>query len=137
MNARDGGVRFQARESNVLVGERRNQQRTPAAGAFADRRGARGSDEVQTREVSTMAKRRPKRRFQVCASLDNLELARTGSAVRLEIESRGEKLGELHIGRGSLFWWGAHRKIRKRVQWAKFAEMLNTLAYGEDRGKTR
>jgi hypothetical protein len=84
-----------------------------------------------------MARKKLPRRYQVCATLDNLELARTGSAIRLEINSRGEKLGELHIGRGSLFWWGAHRKTRKRVRWSRFAEMLNDLAYGEVSARRR
>jgi len=74
-----------------------------------------------------------KRRFSVHAKIGNLELTRTGSALTLVIETRGERLGELHIGRGSLFWWGAHKKISKRIPWSKFAEMLNELAYGKHR----
>jgi hypothetical protein len=82
-----------------------------------------------------MAKKKLPRRFRVVATLDNLELARTGSAIKLEINSRGEKLGELHVGRGSLFWWGAHRRIRKRIRWSQFADMLNSLAYGDETGR--
>ena len=84
-----------------------------------------------------MARKKLPRRFQVCATLDNLDLARTGSAIRLEINSRGEKLGELHIGRGSLFWWGAHSKTRKRIRWSRFAELLNDMAYGEVSARRR
>ena len=37
-----------------------------------------------------------------------------------------EKLGELHISRGSLEWWpkGAKR-YRREVKWEKFAEWIN------------
>jgi len=74
-------------------------------------------------------KRHIERRFKVHATLGNLELTRTGSALKLVIESKGVKLGELEIGRGSLFWWGAHRAKRKRLRWSRFADMLNHLAY--------
>lgn len=84
-----------------------------------------------------MARKKLPRRFQVCATLDNLDLARTGSAIKLEISSRGEKLGELHIGRGSLFWWGAHSKTRKRIRWSRFAEILNDMASGEVSARRR
>jgi len=69
-------------------------------------------------------------RFTVRASLENVSLAKAGSAMTLRVISRGEKLGELQIGRGSLFWWGASRKTRKRIRWSEFAEMMNQLAYG-------
>jgi hypothetical protein len=42
-------------------------------------------------------------------------------------ESGGlEKLGELHISRGSLEWWpkGAKR-YRREVEWEMFAESIN------------
>jgi hypothetical protein len=52
------------------------------------------------------------------------------SALKLEIYSRREKLGQLEIGRGSLYWTGAHRQIEKRLNWGKVAQMLDDLAYG-------
>jgi hypothetical protein len=72
------------------------------------------------------------RQYQVRAKLTNFELAKAKSALRLQIYSRGEKVGELQVGRGSLYWWGSHRQKEKRIRWGKFAEMMNRLAYGED-----
>lgn len=69
------------------------------------------------------------RRFSVRARARNLELAKAGSALTLEIYSKDEKLGELHVGRGSLFWWGAHSPMRRRLRWSDFAEKMNELAY--------
>lgn len=77
-----------------------------------------------------MKKKRLSRRFSVHASVDNLELTKAGTSLKLIIESKGERLGELQIGRGSLFWWGANRRLRKRVDWARFADELNRMAYG-------
>jgi hypothetical protein len=34
------------------------------------------------------------------------------------------------MGRGSLYWWGAHRQKEKRIGWGKFAEMMDESAYG-------
>jgi hypothetical protein len=57
------------------------------------------------------------------------ELSKTGTSILLEILERGEKIGELAIGRGSLFWRGGRRQTRKRIRWAKFAELMDQLAY--------
>jgi hypothetical protein len=79
-----------------------------------------------------MAKKKTgEKRFAVRATLENVSLAKAGSAMTLQIASRGERLGEIQIGRGSFFWWGANRKTRKRVRWSKFAEMMDRLAYGD------
>lgn len=76
-----------------------------------------------------MAARRMNQRFSVKASLKNVELVRAGSSIRLEVFRKGEKLGELEIGRGSIFWSGAHRQKRKRLHWDKVADQFNRLAY--------
>jgi len=70
------------------------------------------------------------KRFKVRAELDNFELAKAKSALTLQIYSRGEKVGELQVGRGSLYWSGARRQKEKRIGWGKFAEMMDLLAYG-------
>lgn len=77
-------------------------------------------------------KSRWSRRFVVRAELDNFELAKARSALKLQIYSRGEKVGELQVGRGSIYWWGAYRQNEKRINWGRFAEMMNHLAYGDD-----
>ncbi len=40
-----------------------------------------------------------KRRHEVRASLDNFELAKARSSLRLQIYAAGDKIGELEIGR--------------------------------------
>jgi hypothetical protein len=80
------------------------------------------------------AKRRappPERKYEVKAEIENFTLAKAKSALTLEIYSRKEKLGELQIGRGSLYWWGAHRQNEKRISWGRLAKMLDELAYGK------
>jgi len=59
------------------------------------------------------------------------ELSKAGTSLLLEIIEHGEKIGELEIGRGSLFWRGGRRQSRKRVRWGRFAELMDGLAYGD------
>ena len=72
------------------------------------------------------------KRFRVRAELANFELAKAKSALRLQIYSKDEKVGELQVGQGSLYWWGVHRQNAKRIHWARFAAMMDKLAYGQD-----
>lgn len=82
-----------------------------------------------------MATRRAKqgagRVHVVRARLTVHSLSKAGTSLFLEILAHGEKIGELEIGRGSLYWKGGKRQIRKRLRWPKFAELMDTLAYGE------
>jgi hypothetical protein len=71
------------------------------------------------------------RKHAVRARLTVHELTKAGTSLFLEISSRGEKIGEMEIGRGSLYWKGGKRHIRKRLSWSRFAELMDTLAYGE------
>jgi hypothetical protein len=71
------------------------------------------------------------RKFEVKAEVANFTLAKAKSALKLAIYDRDEKLGQLEIGRGSLFWTGAHRQIEKRLNWGRVAQMLDELAYGK------
>jgi hypothetical protein len=73
---------------------------------------------------------RAPKKFRVRAELDNFELAKARSALKLQIYRRGLKVGELEVGRGSLYWWGAYRQKSKRIGWGRFAEMMDKLAYG-------
>ena len=52
-------------------------------------------------------------------------------ALKLAIYDREEKLGQLEIGRGSLYMTGAHRQIEKRLNWDAVGQKLNDLAYGK------
>ena len=71
------------------------------------------------------------RKFEVKAEVANFTLAKAKSALKLAIYNRDEKLGQLEIGRGSLYWTGAHRQIEKRLNWGRVAQMLDELAYGK------
>lgn len=76
------------------------------------------------------ARKRVAKKHSVRASLRVTELAKAGSSLDLEIYASRQKLGTLIIGRGSLFWYGSGRRIRKRISWTRFAEMMDELAYG-------
>jgi hypothetical protein len=76
------------------------------------------------------AKKRVSRRHEVKAELSNFSLAKAKSALTLQVYAEGEKVGELQIGRGSLYWWGRNKQIHKRVSWSRFTKMMNELAYG-------
>jgi hypothetical protein len=75
-------------------------------------------------------KRRAQKKHLVKAYLQVMELARAGSSLNLEIFEADSKIGTLVIGRGSLYWYGRNRRLRKRIDWTKFAEMMDELAYG-------
>lgn len=64
------------------------------------------------------------KKYEVMASLKNVELVKAGSALTLEITDGGTVLGKLEIGSGSFFWYGANKKKGKQVDWKKFAEMM-------------
>lgn len=74
----------------------------------------------------------PARAHAVRANLSVQELTKAGTSLFLEISARGEKIGELEIGRGSLYWKGGKRQIRKRLPWSRFAELMDRLAYGDE-----
>ena len=80
-----------------------------------------------------MAARKRKRsghKHEVKAHLSNFDLAKAGSSLNLQIFAHQEKIGELEVGRGSLYWYGRARHKSKRINWSKFAEMMDGLAYG-------
>jgi hypothetical protein len=71
------------------------------------------------------------RKHEVKADLANFELAKARSSLTLQIYANKEKIGELEIGRGSLYWHGRKKQKSKRLDWSRFAEMMDELAYGE------
>jgi hypothetical protein len=80
-----------------------------------------------------VAKKRRTKRHVVQADFRVPQLAKAGSSLSLKLYAQDRKIGEIIIGRGSLYWSGArrHRRRRKRVSWTNFAEMMDGLAYGE------
>jgi hypothetical protein len=77
-----------------------------------------------------MPKPKRERKHAVRAALKVHELTKAGTSLHLEIYARSEKVGDLEIGRGSLYWRGGKRQLRKRVSWTRFAELMDGLAYG-------
>ena len=77
-----------------------------------------------------MPARKRERKHAVRAALTVHELTKAGTSLHLEIYARSEKVGDLEIGRGSLYWRGGKRQLRKRVSWTRFAELMDGLAYG-------
>jgi hypothetical protein len=80
--------------------------------------------------MAARKRRRTKRRHEVKAALSNFDLAKAGSSLNLQIYAADEKIGELEVGRGSLYWYGRSRHKSKRINWTRFAEMMDQLAYG-------
>ncbi len=76
-----------------------------------------------------MKKKRSKRTHQVTADLRVHQLSKAGTSLELAIYERGTKIGTLTVGRGSLFWRGGKRQIEKRIPWARFAAVMDDLAY--------
>ena len=76
-------------------------------------------------------KRATERKHSVRAVVSIHELTKAGTSLTLEISAAGEKIGQLEIGRGGLFWWGGRRKKSKRMSWTTFAELMDRRAYGE------
>ena len=83
-------------------------------------------------KTATRARKRParERKHSVRAMVNIHELTKAGTSLTLEISAAGEKIGQIEIGRGGLFWWGGRRQKRKRLSWTRFAELMDGLAYG-------
>jgi hypothetical protein len=81
--------------------------------------------------MATKRTQRAKKKHAVKAALSNVDLAKAGSSLNLQVYAHEEKIGELEVGRGSLYWYGRSRHKSKRINWTRFAEMMDQLAYGE------
>jgi len=69
------------------------------------------------------------RKHAVYANLNVPELTKAGSSLELYVYAEGEKLGELELGRGGVYWRGGKRHTWKRLSWSRFAEVMNDVAY--------
>jgi hypothetical protein len=79
-----------------------------------------------------MAKKKGSRRkHAVKANLQVMELSKAGTSLELQLFAKDQKLGDLTIGRGSLYWHGRNRQSSKRISWSRFARMMDELAYGK------
>jgi hypothetical protein len=77
-----------------------------------------------------MAKKRSRKKHSVEAELKVPSLSKAGSSLNLKLYADQEKIGEIVLGRGSLYWYGRNRHTRKRISWTRFAQMMDDLAYG-------
>src|SRR5262249_11715187 len=67
----------------------------------------RTEERVTTRATRRPRKRAPRERKHAVRALVNIhELTKAGTSLTLEISAAGEKIGQIEIGRGGLFWWG-------------------------------
>jgi hypothetical protein len=86
-----------------------------------------------TRKSRRTRKTRVTRKHEVKADLANFELAKARSSLTLQIYANKEKIGTLEVGRGSLYWQGGKRQRSERLDWSRFADMMDELAYGPQR----
>jgi hypothetical protein len=89
---------------------------------------------TRKRRGKQRAKRPVRQHSVVEADLRVPQLSKAGASLSLTVYARGRKLGEITVGRGSLFWRGGYRhreQSTKRVPWSRFAAAMNRLAYGE------
>src|SRR4029453_3518193 len=70
------------------------------------------------------------RKHAVYANLHVPELTKAGGGPEPYIYARGEKLGEVDIGRGGFYWKGGGRHRRKRISWTDFAGKMEGPGYG-------
>ena len=75
--------------------------------------------------------KRVRRAHRVTGSIDNLDLTKASTALTLKLEHKGEKIGELTIGRGSVTWNGRNRKKGVSWSWSQFAAFLDRHGYDE------
>ena len=71
------------------------------------------------------------RAHSAIATLENVDLAKATRALTVELFVNGGVIGTLEIGKGSLFWRGKGRKKKGQIDWSKFAEMMDSLAYSK------
>lgn len=72
-----------------------------------------------------------RRKHMVNVELQVFDISKAGTSLDLEIFAEGQKLGQLTIGRGSINWRGRNRQSAKRIDWSRFADMMDQLAYGD------
>jgi hypothetical protein len=72
-----------------------------------------------------------RKKHQVNVSVNIRDITRAGTSLELDVFGEGELLGHLTIGSGSVIWTGRNRRSSKRINWTRFSEMMDELAYGE------
>ncbi|MGZ5427269.1 MAG: hypothetical protein ACXWFS_01570 [Thermoanaerobaculia bacterium] len=85
---------------------------------------------TKRRRRKTRPTARLKKKHTVKAHFNVPQLTKAGSSLSLEVYADEQKIGEVTIGRGSLFWRGGRRHLLKKISWSRFAEKMDELAYG-------
>ncbi len=75
-------------------------------------------------------RRREKQVHTVSATLKIPALTKALSSLKLQIKADEQKIGELVIGRGAIYWAGRHRKYLNRISWSRFAKIMDEHVYG-------
>ncbi len=74
-----------------------------------------------------MARRTVARKHRVNATWQVLGLTKAGTSIELEIYADDEKLGTIVIGRGALYWTAANKQKGKRIDWTRFARLMDEV----------
>jgi hypothetical protein len=74
-----------------------------------------------------MARKRKLRKHTARASVNNIDLTKTGTSIHLEVFAKDEKIGTVELGRGTIRWYGRHKHKATRISWTKFAEWMDGL----------
>src|SRR5690606_34676990 len=77
-------------------------------------------------------KTRRRKKHRVDLALTARDITRLGTSVQLEVFAEGVKLGDLDIGSGSVAWRGRHRRSWKRIDWTRFAELMEQVPYARE-----
>jgi hypothetical protein len=87
---------------------------------------------MATRKRAKRASKRSQkasRRHHVSATLGIQELSKAGTSIKLFVHRDDQKLGEMDIGRGAIYWRGGNKQKWERIDWTRFAEMMDELVY--------
>ncbi|MEJ0058424.1 MAG: hypothetical protein WDM79_02020 [Terricaulis sp.] len=68
-----------------------------------------------------MARKQREPVHAVDVSLKAADIARADAAVTLRVWAKGEPLGTIQIGQGTIGWKPAHKRRFQRMSWSRFA----------------
>ena len=83
----------------------------------------------RAKRVSKRSKQPPSRRHHVSATLGIQELSKAGTSIKLFVHRDEQKIGEMDIGRGAIYWRGGNKQKWERIDWTRFAEMMDEMVY--------
>jgi hypothetical protein len=83
----------------------------------------------RAKRASKRSQKASSRRHHVSATLGIQELSKAGTSIKLFVHRDDQKLGEMDIGRGAIYWRGGNKQKWERIDWTRFAEMMDELVY--------